>query len=143
MHFRGKNRGKDRLVTTQKVEVRRLFTTVPTHARGFSTPMFCSRSAEARTTLIRGSAMRTRGCQTAQLGVQNGRFVPYRQRRQRIWQVHLLKIMAAYHRSTRGVLRFKGQPIPLGSPGEARALGIESVYQDLAILDDMSQWQNF
>jgi simple sugar transport system ATP-binding protein len=55
----------------------------------------------------------------------------------------LLKIIAGYHRPTRGVLRFKGQPIVLGSPGAARALGIEPVYQDLAILDDLNLWRNF
>ncbi len=35
------------------------------------------------------------------------------------------------------------QPIVLDSPGEARALGIEPVYQDLAILDDLNLWRNF
>jgi len=55
----------------------------------------------------------------------------------------LLKIMAGYHRPTRGVLRFRGQPIVLGSPSETRALGIEPVYQDQAILDDLNLWRNF
>jgi simple sugar transport system ATP-binding protein len=55
----------------------------------------------------------------------------------------LLKIMAGYHRPTRGVVRFKGQPTVLRSPGQARGLGIEPVYQDLAILDDLSLWRNF
>src|SRR5579859_4946271 len=46
-------------------------------------------------------------------------------------------------RPTRGLLRFRGMPIVLGSPAAARALGIEPVYQDPAILDDLNLWRYF
>jgi simple sugar transport system ATP-binding protein len=55
----------------------------------------------------------------------------------------LLKIMAGYLRPSRGVVRFMGRPTHFRSPAAARALGIEPVYQDLAILDDLCLWRNF
>ncbi|MBV9170318.1 MAG: sugar ABC transporter ATP-binding protein [Chloroflexi bacterium] len=55
----------------------------------------------------------------------------------------LLKIIAGYQPATDGVVRVMGQPIRLRNPGQARALGIEPVYQDLAILDDLCLWRNF
>jgi simple sugar transport system ATP-binding protein len=55
----------------------------------------------------------------------------------------LLKIIAGYHQPTGGEVRMMGQPRKLRNPGQARALGIEPVYQDLAILDELSLWRNF
>jgi simple sugar transport system ATP-binding protein len=55
----------------------------------------------------------------------------------------LLKILAGYLRPTEGTLRFLGRNVRFSSPAEARALGIEAVYQDLAIIDQMSLWRNF
>jgi simple sugar transport system ATP-binding protein len=55
----------------------------------------------------------------------------------------LLKIIAGYHRPTSGVVRVLGEPRHFRNPGQARALGIEPVYQDLAILDELSLWRNF
>ncbi|MFE9575528.1 ATP-binding cassette domain-containing protein [Nocardia sp. NPDC006044] len=41
-----------------------------------------------------------------------------------------------------GEIRFRGEPVRLGSPEDARKLGIETVYQDLALIDDLTVWQN-
>jgi simple sugar transport system ATP-binding protein len=55
----------------------------------------------------------------------------------------LLKIVTGYHAPSRGALRFLGSQVRLKSPAEARALGIECVYQDLALIDELSLWRNF
>ena len=55
----------------------------------------------------------------------------------------LLKIFAGYQQPTSGTLRFMGQDVRFRSPAEARAVGIEAVYQDLAIVDQLSLWRNF
>jgi simple sugar transport system ATP-binding protein len=55
----------------------------------------------------------------------------------------LLKIFAGYQQPSSGTLRFDGKDVRFRSPADARALGIEAVYQDLAIVDQMSLWRNF
>ncbi|WP_405166268.1 ATP-binding cassette domain-containing protein [Nocardia sp. NBC_01499] len=41
-----------------------------------------------------------------------------------------------------GEILFRGTPVRLGSPEDARKMGIETVYQDLALIDDLTVWQN-
>jgi simple sugar transport system ATP-binding protein len=55
----------------------------------------------------------------------------------------LLKIFAGYEQPTEGRLRFLGHDVRFRTPAEARAVGIEAVYQDLAIIDQLSLWRNF
>jgi simple sugar transport system ATP-binding protein len=55
----------------------------------------------------------------------------------------LLKIVTGYHAPNRGSIRFLNRPVKLRSPAHARRLGIECVYQDLALIDDMNLWRNF
>jgi simple sugar transport system ATP-binding protein len=55
----------------------------------------------------------------------------------------LLKIFAGYQQPTLGTLRFMGKDVSFRTPAEARAMGIEAVYQDLAIVDQLSLWRNF
>jgi simple sugar transport system ATP-binding protein len=55
----------------------------------------------------------------------------------------LLKIFAGYQQPTGGTLRFMGHDVRFRTPAEARAIGIEAVYQDLAIVDQLSLWRNF
>ena len=55
----------------------------------------------------------------------------------------LLKIFAGYQKPTSGTLRFTGKDVSFSSPAQARAIGIEAVYQDLAIVDQLSLWRNF
>jgi simple sugar transport system ATP-binding protein len=55
----------------------------------------------------------------------------------------LLKIVTGYHAPSRGTVRLLGRPVKLRSPAQARALGVECVYQDLALIDELSLWRNF
>jgi simple sugar transport system ATP-binding protein len=53
-----------------------------------------------------------------------------------------IKIVAGFHQPDSGQLYWDGQPLHLRSPVEARAHGIETVYQDLALIDDLAVYQN-
>ncbi len=55
----------------------------------------------------------------------------------------LIKIITGVHPPDSGQLFFEGRPVHLASPKEARALGIETVYQDLALVEQMSIARNF
>jgi len=55
----------------------------------------------------------------------------------------LLKIFAGYQKPTGGQLKFMGKPVSFKSPAAARALGIEAVYQDLAMVNQLNLWRNF
>jgi simple sugar transport system ATP-binding protein len=55
----------------------------------------------------------------------------------------LVKIITGYHAPTAGRIRFLGANVTLRSPAVARALGVECVYQDLALIDELSLWRNF
>lgn len=55
----------------------------------------------------------------------------------------LLKIITGYHKPSSGTIRFLGNQVELNSPAQARKLGIECVYQDLALIDELSLWRNF
>jgi simple sugar transport system ATP-binding protein len=55
----------------------------------------------------------------------------------------LVKIMTGYHPPRSGHIRFLGKDVKLRSPAQARKLGIECVYQDLALIDELSLWRNF
>mgnify|MGYP000536508459 CR=1 FL=1 len=55
----------------------------------------------------------------------------------------LVKVITGYHSPTSGRLTFDGREVRFNSPAAARALGIEMVYQDLAIVNELSMWRNF
>jgi D-xylose transport system ATP-binding protein len=55
----------------------------------------------------------------------------------------LIKCMSGVHRLDTGIIEVDGYPVQLHSPSEARALGIETVYQDLALFDNLSPSANF
>ena len=55
----------------------------------------------------------------------------------------LIKILTGVYPATRGRIYFEGKPVQFQSPREARALGIETVYQDLALVPLMSITRNF
>jgi simple sugar transport system ATP-binding protein len=55
----------------------------------------------------------------------------------------LLKIITGFHTPTTGTVRFQGRPVHFHSPADARRLGIETVYQDLAIINELPLWRNF
>ena len=54
----------------------------------------------------------------------------------------LVNIIAGALQATSGELRIDGRPVHLKSPTDARAAGIETVYQDLALAPDLSIWAN-
>jgi ABC-type sugar transport system ATPase subunit len=55
----------------------------------------------------------------------------------------LIKCMSGVHRLDSGVIEVDGAPVQMHSPADARALGIETVYQDLALFDNLSPTANF
>jgi len=54
----------------------------------------------------------------------------------------LLKILTGYHQPTAGTLMVNGQEVLLRSVDHARSLGIECVYQDLALINTLSVYHN-
>jgi simple sugar transport system ATP-binding protein len=55
----------------------------------------------------------------------------------------LIKILTGVYTSTGGQIYFEGKPVEINSPREARAMGIETCYQDLALVNLMSITRNF
>lgn len=54
----------------------------------------------------------------------------------------LVRCLTGVHAPDQGEIRFRGEPITLGSPDDARHLGIETVFQDLGLIEDLQVWQN-
>ena len=54
-----------------------------------------------------------------------------------------IKLLSGVHRPDAGRLLVEGEEVELGSPRDARAKGIATVYQDLAMVPLMSIWRNF
>ena len=54
----------------------------------------------------------------------------------------LIKIISGVYQADAGELRLDGKPIAVHNPREARELGIETVYQDLALADDLDAAAN-
>jgi len=55
----------------------------------------------------------------------------------------LIKILSGVFQQTEGEYYFEGQKVMLNSPREALAMGIATVYQDLAMIPLMPIWRNF
>jgi simple sugar transport system ATP-binding protein len=55
----------------------------------------------------------------------------------------LIKILTGVYTPSGGQIYFEGQPVSINSPQDARAIGIETVYQDLALVPLMSISRNF
>ena len=55
----------------------------------------------------------------------------------------LVKIMNGFYSPNRGKMEFGGEPVTFASPRDARKAGIETVYQDLALIPALSMWRNF
>ena len=55
----------------------------------------------------------------------------------------LIKILAGVHRHDEGHFLMEGRQVTFHSPREAKAAGIATVYQDLAMAPLMSVWRNF
>jgi ABC-type sugar transport system ATPase subunit len=54
----------------------------------------------------------------------------------------LIKILTGYHQPDSGEVFVEGKPVQLASVDDARALGIECVYQDLALVNGLSIYHN-
>ncbi len=55
----------------------------------------------------------------------------------------LIKVLAGYHRPDEGEIFIEGEKVRINSPRQANALGIETVYQEQALVDLMSVARNF
>ena len=55
----------------------------------------------------------------------------------------LIKILSGVHTPDGGELLMNGEPVAFTNPRDARALGIATVFQDLATVPLMSVWRNF
>lgn len=53
-----------------------------------------------------------------------------------------IKIVSGFHQPTSGRLFWEGRELTMASPTQARATGIETVYQDLALVNDLTVAQN-
>jgi simple sugar transport system ATP-binding protein len=54
----------------------------------------------------------------------------------------LIKILSGYHKPDAGTISIDGEPVELSSVVHARSLGIDTVYQDLALVDELSVFHN-
>jgi ABC-type sugar transport system ATPase subunit len=54
----------------------------------------------------------------------------------------LIKILTGYHQPSGGTLLWEGQPTTFKSVVHARALGVETVFQDLAMVNDLPVYLN-
>jgi simple sugar transport system ATP-binding protein len=54
----------------------------------------------------------------------------------------LIKILAGFHQPDTGTIVSNGKEVRFASPRDARAHGIETVYQDLALIGDLSIFHN-
>ncbi|GHF85530.1 ABC-type sugar transport system ATPase subunit [Amycolatopsis bartoniae] len=54
----------------------------------------------------------------------------------------LIKILTGFHQPDRGTLFVDGEPVQLKSVTHARSLGIETVFQDLAMVNDLPVYLN-
>jgi D-xylose transport system ATP-binding protein len=55
----------------------------------------------------------------------------------------LIKILSGVVQPDKGEIRIEGKPVEIDSPHKARELGIETVYQDLALFDNAGPVGNF
>ena len=54
----------------------------------------------------------------------------------------LIRCITGVQQADGGTISFEGKPTRIATPVDARRLGIETVYQDLALIEDLTVWQN-
>lgn len=54
----------------------------------------------------------------------------------------LVRCFSGIHRPDSGEIAFEGEVVRFGSPEAAREAGIETVHQNLALVEDLTVWQN-
>jgi ABC-type sugar transport system ATPase subunit len=55
----------------------------------------------------------------------------------------LIKCLSGVHRLDSGSIEMNGVPVTIHAPADARTLGVETVYQDLALFDNLRPTDNF
>lgn len=50
----------------------------------------------------------------------------------------LIKVISGVHQADEGTILYQGRPVQIGSPMDALAMGIETIYQDLALAENLS-----
>ena len=53
-----------------------------------------------------------------------------------------VKCLTGIYTPDEGALSFRGEHVSISSPDDARQLGVETVYQDLGLVDDLPVWHN-
>lgn len=54
----------------------------------------------------------------------------------------LIRCVVGIHRADGGRIVLDGRPVNFGNPEDARRAGIETVHQNLALVEDLTVWQN-
>ena len=54
----------------------------------------------------------------------------------------LIKLVSGVHRPNAGEIVFADQQVSFATPRESRERGIEVIYQDMALVDDLEVWEN-
>jgi D-xylose transport system ATP-binding protein len=54
----------------------------------------------------------------------------------------LMRVLSGAHPADSGEIRINGQPVTIGNPRDAKALGIETIYQTLALADNVDAAAN-
>jgi simple sugar transport system ATP-binding protein len=54
----------------------------------------------------------------------------------------LVKVLSGVYRPTSGTMKFRGEQVEFNSPLDARRSGVEMIYQDLALCEDLDVAQN-
>ena len=54
----------------------------------------------------------------------------------------LIKCISGVYSADQGEIKIDGQPVHFTTPEESRTFGIETVYQTLGLIEDLSIWQN-
>ena len=54
----------------------------------------------------------------------------------------LIRCVSGVHRADSGTITFDGQVVDFRNPEQAREAGIETVHQNLALVEDLTVWQN-
>lgn len=54
----------------------------------------------------------------------------------------LLKILSGVYKPNKGKIHFDNNTVSFDSPIDSRSLGIEVIYQDMALVDELTVWEN-
>ncbi len=84
-----------------------------------------------RVSALRGATMRVRARRITAIVGDNG-----------AGKSTLIKCISGIHKADSGEIRVHGRALNIATPQDAREAGVEVVYQDLALCDQQTVWQN-